>query len=341
MNDISRVGYTLGQELKSVDFFTAGGQSIHHELMQPVVLFEGRYSVYSLCRLCVSRMPLRTLEKVIMTMVLDETECGLTYGRSYADLGRLVGKCAHSAEDAVAHLRRAGLLVTSRIGRSQPVIALSCEAFVRWAESKLSEIPQAQAVYPVVTPVETPVDVPVAKKERTQRKVKNERKRPSGTSVEATRKTTDIPSPAAPAPVCASPAQHDADAADKPDKNYLHLTEDEVLALPDSERELYFAQYRQAQIALFTQPGGSFYPGTYLDENGLPHFDWLSGYPCPPFMAVSTEPEPDVDPSGEIAATLAARGEVVNPDADDDTISFGSETEESDMNPNVRINPDI
>lgn len=346
MHPISFTGYTRGQQLTEVSFYTLGGQKIFIDLLQPLALFAGRYSAYSLCRLCVSRMSLRNLEKVLLTMILDETECGLLYGRSYLELGKLVGKCAHSVETAIAGLRDAGLVVTSRVGRERAVVALSCETFVRWAESLLSDPPPEQVVTPILSRAET-LPAPPPKKERKSKPAKSARKRPSDASV--VREGVSVSPPAADAPVAESaplPAVPVSSApvpqkTDVPSgqKNYLTLSVSELQELPEAELAIYFEQYRKAQIALYTREDGTLYPGTYFNEDGMPQFDTASGYPCPPFLLPSTEDEDPVDPSQEIAESIAAQGGVN--DTSSDELSFGAEIVETDFNPNVHVNPDI
>jgi hypothetical protein len=96
---------------------------------------------------------------------------------------------------------------------------------------------------------------------------------------------------------------------------------------------------REQEVAMFRQADGSLYPGVWLDSEGHPHFDASSGHPFPPCLQAADGE--DVDPSGEIAATLAAAGRKAGGSDGSDDFSFGSDTADTDIGSGVAINPDI
>ena len=108
---------------------------------------------------------------------------------------------------------------------------------------------------------------------------------------------------------------------------------------PAASLEEQLREALEQEVAMFRQADGSLYPGVWLDRDGHPHFDASSGHPFPPCLqAADTE---DVDPSGEIAATLAAAGRAAGDSYDSDDFSFGSDTSDTDIGSGVAINPDI
>lgn len=107
-------------------------------LESPFTLPAGRYSPHALCRMCAARLSLKTLERLILVLLLDELECGVARPHSYGELGRALCKCEHSVKAAMASLRAAGLVTTSRVGFGEGSVSISCDAFLRWAERVLN-----------------------------------------------------------------------------------------------------------------------------------------------------------------------------------------------------------
>ena len=120
--------------LDRLEFSTPAGVPIAIGLASPITLPAGRYSPYAVCRMCAVRLSLKTLERLLLLLVLDELECGVSRPHSYDELGRTLCKCAHSVKSAMASLRAAGLVVTSRVGFGDSSVSVSCDAFLRWAE---------------------------------------------------------------------------------------------------------------------------------------------------------------------------------------------------------------
>ena len=99
---------------------------------------------WTVCRMAVPRLPLKSLERVVLSLLVEDAcaqqhavdEVGVVCTPySYAGIGSSVGKCAHSAKSAVAALRKAGLLVTSRGARSGETICVSIRPFLAWGAS--------------------------------------------------------------------------------------------------------------------------------------------------------------------------------------------------------------
>lgn len=107
-------------------------------LESPFTLPAGRYSPHALCRMCAARLSLKTLERLILVLLLDELECGVARPHSYGELGRALCKCEHSVKAAMSSLRAAGLVTTSRVGFGEGSVSISCDAFLRWAERVLN-----------------------------------------------------------------------------------------------------------------------------------------------------------------------------------------------------------
>lgn len=107
-------------------------------LESPFTLPAGRYSPHALCRMCAARLSLKTLERLILVLLLDELECGVAHPHSYGELGRALCKCEHSVKAAMSSLRAAGLVTTSRVGFGEGSVSISCDAFLRWAERVLN-----------------------------------------------------------------------------------------------------------------------------------------------------------------------------------------------------------
>jgi len=121
-----------------LEFSTPNGGTVALDLQHPLTLPVGRYSPYAVCRMCVARLSLKTLERLLLSMLLDEMECGVARPHSYQELGRSLCKCAHSIKAAMAALRASGLVVTTRVGFGDAAVSVSCESLVRWAERVLS-----------------------------------------------------------------------------------------------------------------------------------------------------------------------------------------------------------
>lgn len=131
---------TAAVTLDRLEFNTPAGVPVSIGLSSPLTLPAGRYSPYAVCRMCAVRLSLKTLERLLLLLVLDELECGVPRPHSYEELGRTLSKCAHSVKSAMAALRAAGLVVTSRVGFGEGSVAVSCESFLRWAERAFSAV---------------------------------------------------------------------------------------------------------------------------------------------------------------------------------------------------------
>lgn len=125
---------TAAMTLDRLEFNTPAGVPVSIGLSSPLTLPAGRYSPYAVCRMCTVRLSLKTLERLLLLLVLDELECGVPRPHSYDELGRTLCKCAHSVKSAMSALRAAGLVVTSRVGFGDGSVSVSCDAFLRWAE---------------------------------------------------------------------------------------------------------------------------------------------------------------------------------------------------------------
>jgi hypothetical protein len=99
---------------------------------------------WTVCRMAVPRLPMKSLERVVLSLLVEDAyaqqhaadEAGVVCTPySYAGVGASVGKCAHSVKSAVAALRKAGLLVTSRSARSGETICVSIKPFLTWGAS--------------------------------------------------------------------------------------------------------------------------------------------------------------------------------------------------------------
>ena len=75
---------------------------------------------------------------MILEFVISIAEAKLADRYSYDDLGKIIGRCTHSAKKAVAALRKLGLLVSSRTAYSGPTLSFSCGRLVVWAVDLLS-----------------------------------------------------------------------------------------------------------------------------------------------------------------------------------------------------------
>lgn len=95
-------------------------------------------SPFTLCRLCLVRLPISPVEKLILEFVISIAEAKLADRYSYDDLGKIIGRCTHSVKKAVAALRKLGLLVSSRTAYSGPTLSFSCGRLVVWAVDLLS-----------------------------------------------------------------------------------------------------------------------------------------------------------------------------------------------------------
>ena len=290
---------TAAATLEKLEFSTPTGMPVSIGLSTPIDIPTGRYSPYAVCRMCAVRLSLKTLERLLLLLILDELECGMSRPHSYEELGRTLCKCAHSVKSAMASLRAAGLVVTSRVGFGDSSVSVSCDAFLRWAErvTASGEVVHKPAEYVSIQsePVSATAES-VTKRAFRRTQPQRVRRTRSGKTAPAAKK------------------------------------EDHGSSLEEQLREA-----REQEVAAFRQDDGSLYPGVWLDSDGHPHFDASSGHPVPPCLRPA-EVE-DVDPSGEIAATLAAAGRTASDSGDD--FSFGSDTSDTDIGTGVTINPDI
>lgn len=103
---------------------------------------------FALCRMCLFRMNLSMLEKIMLCFVIEAEESGTRCCHSYADMGKILGRCEHSVKQAAATLRKAGLVVTSR-GKAGTVV-FSCGPFVVWAANAIRAVGGTAVPAPVV-----------------------------------------------------------------------------------------------------------------------------------------------------------------------------------------------
>ena len=89
---------------ESVDSARAdGGGKIDIRLSCPVTAYAGEVDAISLCRMCVRRMPLPPVEKLVLEMALD-MEAGIEDRRtSYEAVAAMLGRCEHSVKNATFH----------------------------------------------------------------------------------------------------------------------------------------------------------------------------------------------------------------------------------------------
>ena len=296
------------------------GQSKETFLHAPVVLDGISARPAGLCRMCAGRMQLPLLSRLILVLALDSEELGVPFRYNYGDLGLQLGRCGHSVKEAVAVLRRTGLVTTARTEVSG-VVAISASPFMVWASGVLRKSglidwqpacrpePQITLVPPAVSLVDALVPKAAESVSENGESVPK-----NGGSVSKKRKGVS--------------------KTRKP-----RVQPEEPVAKKEGlgtslEEQLHEA--REQEVAAFRQGDGSLYPGVWLDSEGRPHFDASSGHPVPPCLQAAGGE--DVDPSGEIAATLAAADRSAD---DEDEFSLGSDTAETDMGHGVKINPDI
>lgn len=316
-------------------------QSRETWLHAPVVLDGVSARPAGLCRMCAGRMRLPLLSRLILVLALDSEELGIPFRYSYGDLGLQLGRCGHSVKEAVAVLRRTGLVTTARTEVSG-VVTISASPFMVWATAVLRKSglidwqpacrpePQLTPVPPALIRVDELVHKAAESVSETGERVSKKRK-----SVPKTRKPRTQPeqpvakkegahSPQTPA---VQPAVAVLDAASAPGEEVAYSTEAEAVA---------------ASVARLKAQYPDLPPGCYIDEKvGALAFDGSSGHPVPPMFQAAADDEP-VDNSEEVAGTLRAAGRTAERTADDeDEFSLGSDTAETDMGHGVKINPDI
>jgi len=324
------------------------GQSKETFLHAPVVLDGISARPAGLCRMCAGRMQLPLLSRLILVLALDSEELGVPFRYNYGDLGLQLGRCGHSVKEAVAVLRRTGLVTTARTEVSG-VVAISASPFMVWASGVLRKSglidwqpacqpePQITLVPPAVSLIDALVPKAaesvskngesvskdgegVSKKRKGVSKTRKPRTQPEQPT--AKKEGTHLPQPPAVQPAVTVPG------AESAPEEVAYATEAEAIAASVARLK---AQYPELP------------PGCYIDENvGALAFDGNSGYPVPPmFQAADDDP---VDNSEEVAGTLRAAGRTAGRttgDDDEDEFSLGSDTAETDMGHGVKINPDI
>jgi len=116
-------------------------------LSVPVKLDAGSsIDAFVLCRICLLRMPLGTLERLALDYALTADETGLGRMITYKELGKVLGRCEHSVKAAVATLRKAGLVMTARTGYSASAVSFTASPFVAWAVGVLKRSAAKPAV---------------------------------------------------------------------------------------------------------------------------------------------------------------------------------------------------
>lgn len=147
--------------LKSVTYKAVSGTSNTLYLHAPVVC-DNDLPAHMISRLVIPRLPLSPTACLLFGLLVDEVFIGLSRQHSYAGLGGILGKGTHTAIRAVAELRKAGLVATTRVGVRSNQLLFICDGFVTWAESVSTDrvkIPDVARPAPAAT---TSVPVPVA-----------------------------------------------------------------------------------------------------------------------------------------------------------------------------------
>lgn len=262
--------------VRKVDVARAdGGGNTDLVLSRPVEIGSSSVHAVTICRMCMVRLPIRATEKVILSFFLDMEEVDGLRRYSYEELGEVVGKGARAAEVAVATLRRAGLLLTTRIGRSDAKIAFSCAAFVEWAEDL-----RRKAGF-------------------------------SSTRDEMAAATPEITLLGAVPPALSLVPQAEEPAVEEP--------------TPKPRRRKSTAAKKERAASPEAEPAET------------------AQQPADPQEDAPAEHDADgnVDGTAERSGTLRAAGRAGAQESDDDDISFGSETADTDMGQGVRVNPDL
>lgn len=262
--------------VRKVDVARAdGGGNTDLVLSRPVEIGSSSVHAVTICRMCMVRLPIRATEKVILSFFLDMEEVDGLRRYSYEELGEVIGKGARAAEVAVATLRRAGLLLTTRIGRTDAKIAFSCRAFIDWAEDLRSRAGLSEPV------VEAPAAAP------------------------------EIMMLSAVPPALSLVPQAEQPAAEQP--------------APKPRRRKAPAAKKERAVSPEVAPAET------------------AQQPAEPQEEVTAEHDADgnVDGTAERSGTLRAAGRAGAQESDDDDISFGSETADTDMGQGVRVNPDL
>lgn len=327
-NSTATTGHVL---VKTVSLSQTWLPAVDIQLNHPIMVFSRRLTPAATCRMCVYAMPLRTLEKLIMSFLLDQYEMGSLHPYSYAAIGGFLGKSAHSIEASVSALRAMGLISTYRAARTGHDIVFNLDRLINWASGLLGLTPSSTVTQ--LTSAEQPriVQEPPADSEgnATPSKPKKLRKHVSRVSVAPVRETQDDSTSSVwikPVPLIKETGLFDLDKLARKPFELCSVEELSAKCDPFYGRELP--------------------PGCYRDPvTGVVKFDHLSGHPVPPEFQVDTEQyDGEFDNTEELEATLAAEGrkvEVVESSDDSFDFSSGAETADTDINPNVRMNPNI
>lgn len=234
-------------------------------LNTPVVLDAGSLvDAFALCRMCLLRMPLGTLERLALDYALVADETGLGRRVTYKELGMALGRCEHSVKAAVATLRKAGLVMTARTGYSTSAVSFTASPFVSWAAGAI----RRSAAKPAVS--EPAVSVNGS----------GEAVHESGFSV-----------------------------SKKPER----------ASKPRLPRAQALAAKKETQTPAPASP----------DEGR------------PAILGMAAPYEGEFDNSEELADTLLVTGGSRGGGDDTDDISFGSETDDTDIGQGIRINPNL
>jgi len=234
-------------------------------LNAPVVLDAGSlFDAFAICRMCLLRMPLGTLERLALDYVLVADETGLGRRITYKELGMALGRCEHSVKAAVAALRKAGLVMTARTGYSASAVSFTASPFVSWAIGVLKRAAAKPAVSETAVSVHAGVESV------------------SGSTFSVSEKPEHVSKPRRP--------RAQALAAKK---------ETQTPAPPESDE----------------------------------------GQPA--ILGMAAPYEGEFDNSEELADTLRIAGRSAGEGADADDISFGSETDDTDIGRGIRINPNL
>lgn len=267
-------------------------------LNAPVMLDAGSpVDAFALCRMCLLRMPLGTLERLALGYALVADETGLGRMITYRELGKVLGRCEHSVKAAVASLRKAGLAMTARTGYSSSAVSFTASPLVSWAVGVLKR----SAAKPAVS--ETTVSVHTDE-ESVHESGFSVPKEPE--SVSKTRRRR--------AQALAAKKEYQTPAAGQP--AVVEATTPHEGEFRSSEELVWPAVPPPLPAPAKAEP---------VDELGM----------APAY-------EGEFDNTAEVADTLRAAGREAGEGPDDeDDISFGSETADTDMGQGVRINPNL
>jgi hypothetical protein len=307
MADIKNIVSRGKLVIHSVDIQGVGGcGNSALALSSPVELGGRSVSPFTLCRMCLVRLPVSPLEKVVLEFVLTLEETMQPRRFSYVDLGIIIDRCEHSTEKAVASLRKHGLVLTVRAGREGSTLTFTCGTFVSWATALLHEAGLLSDGYVCHVP-ETDVSVISL-----QDSVPN-----SGFSVSKT-----------------------AESVSKPGVRRLQPRRRKTKELAAKKE----SQVQPAPFVTPPAPAHTSETPAPAEIAAAPDDDYIPKAPdIDPthIIGMSAPYEGEFDSTVERADTLKVSGRELSSQPDDDEFSLGSDTAETDMGYGVRMNPNI